>query len=1092
MNHLGKILIIFVLLALPSRAWGQAASADEAGLPLPGRASQASEVGLPFPSEHFAPQEYRQYPQNWAITQDHRGLIYVANNDGILEHDGESWRLIPTVTNTFVRSLTTSDTGTVYAGVVGDFGYLEPDSVGVMRYVSLFDEIPVEHQSFKDVWGTHATSEGVYFQANEHLFRWDGTDMEVWASEQGERGMHTSFVVRDELYVRKFEEGLLKMEDDSLQRVPGGERFAGTPVHMMVPFPDDRVLIGTSKDGLYLYDGHSITPFTTEAQPFLDEYELYHGSVLPNGHVALATIGGGVLVIDRQGQLVRVLGSSSELPDGVVHYVYGDQEGGLWMAFNSSGVARAEVVSPLSLYDDQLGLEGLIYRIEKHQDRLYVATGSGLFVLEEEPLTLRASQPDRRTSFRRIDEIPNSWDIRSAEDGLLVATERGMFFLQGEDAERLTRGGRHTARTVVSSDQFEGWFFVGGRQGLTLLHREADTWDVNVVSGIDEEIHSIAEGLEGRLWLGTAQGDVLRLSFPTGPNSPPSIERFQSDEGLPAGFNRVISIGEEVFILSKKGVFSVEEHADPRETEHDRERSDVDFVQDDRFRIEQEQDPLLSLAKDSHDNLWMLRGDRAYHGVRKSDSSYNWSEVKDLHFPKAEMNPLHVDENGVLWVGVGRELIRYDARQTKQHERPFPVHIRQITALRNRNVLYGGATAGSDGNTTQRLLTQIDHENNDLRFDFATTRFGNTAPIEYQYRLEGIDSGWSDWQAGTNAVYSDLTEGNYVFRVRAREGPDRLSQEASLRIDVLPPWYRTWWAYAAYLTALVLTGLGYRRYHRIVEENERAKEQAKELERERLANERLHEANQRLKQANELKDNFLANTSHELRTPLTTILGFTDVLKEEAPAHHQEFLSIIEKSGHRLLRTLNALLDLAKLRSGVVETQLSRVDVVAKAEELFALFQRDARRKGIRLELVTAEQPIYARLDARYYEQILDNLLSNAVKFTDEGGVMVEIEQDDEWVYLHVRDTGVGINEAFVPYLFDDFKQESSGLDRDHEGNGLGLAITSRLVELLHGTIDVESAKGVGSTFTVSFPRFTESPQAAPSKAEAARSKQHS
>lgn len=1088
MKNLGKILTILLLLgvATPS-GWAQQSLDDDPGFPLPGQIPRITERGLPFPSEHFAPPDYQQYPQNWAVTQDHRGLIYVANNDGILEYDGDSWRLIPTTTNTFVRSIAASEEGTIYAGTVGDFGYLKPDSIGVLRYASLYEHVPPLHESFSDVWGTHATSDGVYFQANERLFRWDGSNMRVWTSDEG---FHTSFVVRDELYVRDFQRGLLKMVGDSLQQMPAGERFMDTPVHLMVPFPDGQILIGTSKDGLYLYDGQRLTPFSTEAQPFLEEYELYHGCLLSGGHVALATIGGGVLIIDREGRLVRVLGPSSELPDGVVHYVYEDQEGGLWMAFSNSGVARAEVVSPLSTYDESLGLEGIIQSIERHQERLYVATGAGLFVLEEQPLTLRRRGNGKRTAFRRVEGIPVSWDLRSTGEGLLVATEKGIYLRQENGWERLTQGTQHTARTIVASDRYDGWYFVGGRQGVTALHRDGDSWTTRILPGIGREIHSIDEDQQGALWVSTPNGDVYRVRFQGSPGAASHTTHFKSGGALPQGYNSVMSVAGDVVLLSRSGIYRVEQRPGRSAGQPGEEADSVRFVRDGRMRPQQTEDPLLSLFEADDGALWMSRGSQVYRGVRQADGGYRWESVEALHFPKAEENPLYVEDSGVLWMGNRRELIRFEPRWGTTSQGTFPVLVRRVTALQDQTVLYGGGPRdASVARSGEFLWDQIPYGNNDLRFDFSAPRFGNTASLEYQYRLQGLDADWSAWQSNTNVVYSDLAEGSYTFQVRAREGKGRISQEATFSFGILPPWYRTWWAYGVYLVVLGLTGLGYRRYRYMAQQSRRAKEQAKELERERLANERLQEANKRLKQANELKDNFLANTSHELRTPLTTILGFADVLKDEASPHHREFLDIIEKSGQRLLRTLNALLDLAKLRSGVVTAQLQRTNVINKVTETLELMEHEAHRKGLQLELDVPEHPVYAKLDERFYEQVVDNLISNAIKFTEDGYVRVHVEQAADRVQVSVQDTGVGIDEDFIPSLFDDFKQESSGISRDHEGNGLGLAITARLVELMHGTIDVESTKGRGSTFTVTFPRDTEVGDVQPSSAEAASPK---
>ncbi|PSR04920.1 MAG: histidine kinase, partial [Bacteroidetes bacterium SW_8_64_56] len=160
-----------------------------------GQSGGQEELGIPFPSEHYAPPEYQQDPQNWGIVQDDQGLIYVANNDGVLQYDGERWRLIPAAAGTFVRSLAADSL--VYVGAKGDFGVLRPDSLGVLRYTSFYEHIPEDESDFEDVWGTHVLDEGVYYQTNKRLFRWDGTKITAWTSD---KGFHTSFTVDGTLY----------------------------------------------------------------------------------------------------------------------------------------------------------------------------------------------------------------------------------------------------------------------------------------------------------------------------------------------------------------------------------------------------------------------------------------------------------------------------------------------------------------------------------------------------------------------------------------------------------------------------------------------------------------------------------------------------------------------------------------------------------------------------------------------------------------------------------------------------------------------------------------------------------------------------
>ena len=220
-----------------------------------------------------------------------------------------------------------------------------------------------------------------------------------------------------------------------------------------------------------------------------------------------------------------------------------------------------------------------------------------------------------------------------------------------------------------------------------------------------------------------------------------------------------------------------------------------------------------------------------------------------------------------------------------------------------------------------------------------------------------------------------------------------------------------------------------------------------------------------------LKSTFLANMSHEIRTPLTAILGFSDVLADELDDPQlSEFVDLIARSGRRLMDTLNSVLDLARLEAGHGELEARPVDVASLAEETVEMLRPSATDRGLTLTSVVERRPLEAVLDEAALARVLHNLVGNAVKFTDEGGAEVAVRAEPGAVVVEVRDTGVGIDAAFLPDVFGEFEQESSGAARSHEGAGLGLAISRQLVERMDGTIEVASEKGVGTVFTLTFP----------------------
>ena len=238
----------------------------------------------------------------------------------------------------------------------------------------------------------------------------------------------------------------------------------------------------------------------------------------------------------------------------------------------------------------------------------------------------------------------------------------------------------------------------------------------------------------------------------------------------------------------------------------------------------------------------------------------------------------------------------------------------------------------------------------------------------------------------------------------------------------------------------------------------------------RVANERaLRQAKDEAESAVRLKAAFLANMSHEIRTPLTGILGYADLLADEAPPGISDLAHVIQRSGQRLLNTLNSVLDLAQLESGAMPVRLGPVDASALCRQTAELYASYAESAGLGLR-AEIEPGVEVVADAPALGRILDNLVSNAVKFTPEGHVAVRLWTEGGSALVEVSDTGIGMSPAFQRQMFDEFVQASDGHARTHEGNGLGLTIVHRLAALVGADLDVESALGQGTTVRLRLP----------------------
>jgi signal transduction histidine kinase len=240
------------------------------------------------------------------------------------------------------------------------------------------------------------------------------------------------------------------------------------------------------------------------------------------------------------------------------------------------------------------------------------------------------------------------------------------------------------------------------------------------------------------------------------------------------------------------------------------------------------------------------------------------------------------------------------------------------------------------------------------------------------------------------------------------------------------------------------------------------------------AEEGLREALRKAEESDRLKSAFLANVSHEIRTPLNIILGYNEILRDSLTRRTDEgelqLLSGIEKASHRLTNTVTGIVDLSKLESGTFEYKPAEIRPQESITRWVEEFRQVAKEKELSLTCQIEEPGATIVFDEYSLSRALFHLIDNAVKFTLTGSVSVRLFRRPDRLALEVRDTGIGIAEAYVPKLFRPFSQEEYGYTRDFEGPGIGLALTKRLVEINGGVLEFESAKGVGSVFTILLP----------------------
>ena len=359
----------------------------------------------------------------------------------------------------------------------------------------------------------------------------------------------------------------------------------------------------------------------------------------------------------------------------------------------------------------------------------------------------------------------------------------------------------------------------------------------------------------------------------------------------------------------------------------------------------------------------------------------------------------------------------------------------------------------------------LTHRDRYFNLEFFVPDFRNTSQNLYSYWLEGYDKGWSTPNRINQLRYENLPPGKYTLHIRGGLSPEFYeSSERVIEIFVAPAWYKTWWAYSLY--AAIILGLFFLYYqYQIRRQLEKAEAR-------------------RLKEMDSLKTRLYTNITHEFRTPLTVIMGMTEQLavgswqSAVSPAEKGKLksaFSLIRRNSKNLLRLINQLLDLSKLDSGTMKMDMVRSDVINYLQYLTESFYSMAHEKKVRLTFYSEIPELVMDFDEVKIQHIIYNLLSNALKFTGKDGkVVLHANQSQRngqpYLRLKVQDTGVGIPEDQVKHIFDRFYQADNSSTRKGEGTGIGLALTKELVELMGGSITVESTVGKETIFTLLLP----------------------
>ncbi len=753
----------------------------------------AQEIGSPF-SRNYHPTEIKAHAQNWSIVQDHRGILYFANKEGVLEYDGSNWNIIKVSRD--VKSLDVAPNGRVYVGAIGDLGYLEPDATGKMEFVSLLNKLDTSAmtRNFEDIWKVYVTTDGVYFQSFKWLARYKNGKFTMWYPKKA-NNFHFSFWVRNKFYIRENGIGLLEMKDDQLVPALGGDVFADERIYTILPYDSQRLLIGTRNIGLYIWDSDNgnLDKFTTPAHQFIIDNQLYHGTKLRNGNFVFATITGGAIVLNAAGQIEQLINKQAFLQNESVYYLYNDRQNNLWMALDN-GISNVEIESPWQQWNELHGLKGIVYSVMRHEKYLYVGTSQGAFYL-------------KNNRFEQIDNIKGqTWDLlaipatKDYNAKLIIGNATGIYEVSNGKAKLLFEG-THGLK-LYHSKYNPHKIYAGFNNTLVMMELKGENVLFRgAIKEIEGEIRNISEDDEGNIIINIPFSGLCVIS-------PSESEKFIAKEiiyiGEDKGFNTIES---EVFTLHGKLFFTKN-----KKLYHFNETTgkfEENSLLDKYLNIA----TITHLANDSIGNIWMSltlnASKKEAIGVlrKQKDGSYSDDLESFKRLPQMSIQEVYPEDNGIIWIGGSSGLFRYNTEVPNYYNTTFHALIRKVV-INEDSTIYNGSYYALDENDSLRipsleqpkeLITSFGYDFNEITFHFAAPYYTDENQTVYSYFLENFDKSWSAWHYTNIREYTNLPEGNYTFQVKARNIYGVESKPASFTFKIYPPWYRTKWAYIAYV-----------------------------------------------------------------------------------------------------------------------------------------------------------------------------------------------------------------------------------------------------------------------------------------------------
>lgn len=774
-------------------------------------AQSQNTIGLPN-IVSYSRQVYNAGSQNWSIAQDSSGIMYFANNKGLLVFDGTSWRTYALPNGTIVRSLAIGSHHRVYVGGQEEFGYFSPDKNGELRYTSLKPLVPQKDNDFADVWNICVFENRVFFRSNRKIFELNGNIITVHSS------INWAFlgVIQDGLIAYEFTHGLVKYtKGEWVPCIKTGALPNDVRVTAAVPIGKDSILLTTLVNGLFLLRHDTVGYFDAPGTRDIVGKNIYNACMLTEDKIALVTNLVGCVIINKKGEFIQRFSKKEGIQNNNILSVKLDRDMNLWLGLDNGidMVTYSNAIKNIFADGDDRnsGYTSMIYH-----NQLYLGLSTGLYKVNLQPGLKDLSFANGSFEFVQHSE-GQVWNLSQVNDQLLMGHNTGAYIVNDNKAVSLDEKTGFWNFQPLYDQQSSSTIIAGTYNGINFYNYSNGVFSNPHIHAQFESARYVAINKD-TIWISHPYKGLYKVAF--NEKGEPFALTYKDTKGiLSANHNHLYKAMGKLILTTDKGTF-----------EYDNQQKD--FVRAAWLEKLLGPEPISYIKEDRFGNIWFCR-DKRLGIVDRSEAQPRViyiSEIDDRVMGSGFEHINIVDSNNVFIAGE-RGFFHINYAEYKKSKRILHALIRMVkSSSATEGMIFGGYV----GDSTEATIPSVKYGDNSLHFECSSNLFGQDHNMEYSYYLKGFDKDWSVWMKRTERDYTNLPEGKYVFQVKCRNTVGNESVITSYAFNVSPPWYRSWWSFL--LFSVLFVGILYIFYKRQQEKYKRL-QQIKLQEQQRKYNE---------------------------------------------------------------------------------------------------------------------------------------------------------------------------------------------------------------------------------------------------------------